>query len=148
VTECCVLHVEDDDAAACLFRLALDKADIRTSVYRVTDGHHALDFLAKSGPYRTARSPDLIILDLNLPQVDGWTVLRELRKLDNCRSMPVIIISTTPRSVVEARALASGAQGYIEKGFSLDSFLAEVKERCGPFLKDQAGAARQANAAL
>src|SRR4051812_36997777 len=62
-----LLHVEDDDAAAVLLRLALDEVGFTGSVYRVTDGEQALLFLRKSDPYGNTRTPQLVVLDLNLP---------------------------------------------------------------------------------
>src|SRR5690349_18735561 len=56
---CTILHVEDEDGSACLFRAALDEAGIGVSVYRVSDGEQALAFLHQAGIYRSARRPEL-----------------------------------------------------------------------------------------
>ena len=131
---CALLHVEDDDAAAFLFRMALDEAEIQTSVYRVSDGQSAMDFLRKAGAYRHARSPDLIVLDLNLPRLDGWTVLAELRKMEEFRSTPVVIGSSAPAFHNARKAHLAGAQRYVQKGFDFHSFVAEVKQCCAVYL--------------
>jgi len=61
-------------------RCALEEANISVSVYRVCDGEQALAFLRKVGQYDIARTPDLVLLDLNTPRLDGWTVLREMQQ--------------------------------------------------------------------
>jgi len=131
--QCDLLHVEDDDAAACLFRWALDEAALPVSVYRVSDGEQALDFLRKSGRYQKARTPTLMVLDLNLPGVDGWTVLAEKQKDRDLQSIPVIVLSTAPVRENQSRALAAGAQQYLEKPEDFDLFVQQVKACCGPF---------------
>src|SRR5690348_95965 len=80
VERCAILHVEDHDADAYLFRAALDHAGLGVSIYRVSDGEQALAFLHKSGIYDKAPGPDLVVLDLNMPRVDGWTVLRNVKE--------------------------------------------------------------------
>ncbi|MFL6449204.1 MAG: hypothetical protein ACJ746_16180 [Bryobacteraceae bacterium] len=71
-----LLHIEDDDAAPFLFRLALDEIGFTGTVYRVTNGEDALLFLGKSGAYQNARTPRLVVLDLNLPKRDGSFLLK------------------------------------------------------------------------
>jgi CheY-like chemotaxis protein len=66
---CALLHVEDADAVS--FRAALDEAGIAVSVYRVSNGEQALAFLNKSGDYELARRPAVVVLDLNMPEMDG-----------------------------------------------------------------------------
>lgn len=132
--QCAVLHVEDDDAAAFLFRLALDQAEMPVSVYRVSDGGQALDFLRKIEPYQKARTPALLVLDLNLPRVNGWAVLAERQKDAALQSIPVLVLSTAPARETRPKALAAGAQYYLEKPFDFEQLVQEVKTYCRPFL--------------
>lgn len=129
-----LLHVEDDDAAAFLFRLALDEAQLSASVYRVSDGEQALDFLRKTGRYQKARTPALMVLDLNMPRVDGWTVLAERQKDPALQSIPAIVLSTASAQQNESRAVRAGAQFYWEKPSDFDVLVQQVKTCCGPFL--------------
>lgn len=129
-----MLHVEDDDSAAFLFRLALDEAEFSVSVYRVSDGEQALQFLRKSAPYQNAYTPKLIVLDLNLPKRDGWSVLAEIQKDEELRSIPVIVLSTAPTYINQDRAIANGAQSYLEKVNDFDLLVNQVKHSCGSFL--------------
>src|SRR3954452_22356258 len=132
--QCALLHVEDDDAAAFLFRLALDEAELQVSVYRVSDGEQALDVLRKRGRYQKARTPALIVVDLNMPRIDGWTVLAERQKDYALQSIPTIVLSTASAQQNASRAIAAGAQFYVEKPTDFDLFVQQVKTCCGPFL--------------
>ena len=134
MNQCALLHVEDDDASAFLFRLALDEAELQASVYRVSDGKQALDFLRKADPYQNAHTPVLIVLDLNMPRIDGWTVLAERQKDPVLRSIPAIVLSTACARHHQARAFALGAQQYLEKPLEFDSLVQQVRTYCGPFL--------------
>ncbi len=129
-----LLHVEDDDGSAFLFRAALDEAEITASVYRVSDPETALEFLLKQGQYERAGTPRVIVLDLTLPRHDGWWLLRQLRNDDGLRSIPVVIVSTEPSADTRPTALAAGAHAYIEKPFEFSVFVDEVKAICSPLL--------------
>ena len=118
-----VLHVEDDDAAAYLFRVALEEANIPAVVYRVSDGEQALAFLQLTHPYEHAPHPRVAIIDLNLPRVDGWTVLAEVQK----SGIPAIVVTTSASRSDRIRALGLGARAYITKSNSFDDFVTEIK---------------------
>src|SRR6202044_3513639 len=90
-----LLHVEDEDGAAFLFRHAIREAGLTAVVFRVSNGEEALAFLRKSGPYAQAERPRLMVLDLNLPKIDGLAVLRRVRNDESLRNIPVIVISTS-----------------------------------------------------
>ena len=74
-----LLHVEDDDAASFIFRAALDEARIPATLFRVTSAETAIAFLRRAHPYERAKTPRLIVLDLRLPQRDGWRLLSKLQ---------------------------------------------------------------------
>src|SRR3954469_19418059 len=93
-----LLHVEDDDASAVLLRLALDEVGFAGSVYRVSNGEEALSFLRKSFPYQNARTPELVVLDLNLPKRDGWYVLAEKRCDPVLKNISFVVMSTASAS--------------------------------------------------
>jgi CheY-like chemotaxis protein len=134
LNNCVILHVEDDDAAACLFRLVLDEAGITASVYRVSDGEQALLFLRKQPPYEKARTPQLAVVDLNMPKVNGWELLATRQSDAALKPIPFIVMSTAPASKSAAKALKSGAQHYIEKPATFDELVQQVQTYCKPFL--------------
>jgi CheY-like chemotaxis protein len=134
VQSCAVLHVEDEDSSACLFRTALDHAGIAVSVYRVSDGHEALAFLNHSGIYKMARRPELIVLDLNMPRVDGWTVLSTVCANDELRTIPVVVLSTSSQPEDQTRALSLGARRYVIKPDDFYGLVQEVESICADLL--------------
>jgi DNA-binding response OmpR family regulator len=127
-----VLHVEDDDAAAYLFRVALEEANIPAVVYRVSDGEQALAFLQNRHPYEHAPRPRVAIIDLNLPRVDGWTVLEEVREAN----LPAFIVTTSTSRADHVRALALGARAYVTKSSSFDDFVVEIRTAFNDKLPD------------
>jgi CheY-like chemotaxis protein len=118
-----VLHVEDDDAAAYLFRVALEEANIPAVVYRVSDGEQALAFLQQHEPYEHAPHARVAVIDLNLPRVDGWTVLAEVQRT----GIPAIVVTTSQSRADRIRALGLGALAYVIKSNSFDDFVTEIK---------------------
>lgn len=129
-----LLHVEDDDSIAFLLRAALDEIGASVSVYRVSDGEQALAFLHRSGAYQEAAPPELILLDLNLPKVDGWEVLHEIQRNEALRAIPVIVCSASQRKEDRERALSAGARRYVVKPAKFSLWLDEVKSALTSFL--------------
>jgi CheY-like chemotaxis protein len=129
-----LLHVEDDDSFAFLLRAALDEIGASISVYRVSDGEQALAFLHRSGVYQEAVPPELILLDVNLPRVDGWEVLHEIQRNEALRAIPVIVCSASRRKEDRERALSAGARRYVVKPAKFSLWLDEVKSALTSFL--------------
>jgi len=129
-----LLHVEDEDGAAFLFRNAVREAGLQAIVFRVSNGEEALAFLRKSGPYANAERPRLMVLDLNLPKIDGLSVLSRMRNDESLRTIPVIVISTSSRQVDKEKAFSLGAKHYIVKPDNFEKLTEQVKETCADFL--------------
>jgi chemotaxis family two-component system response regulator Rcp1 len=91
------------------------------------DGPEALAFLRKEAPLTHVPTPDLIILDLNLPKLLGTEVLRRLRQLPAYRATPVVILSSAPRSQQEGRCLQLGANAYVEKSVNYYAYFSSIK---------------------
>ncbi len=125
--KCGLLHIEDDDSVAFLFRAALDEAQITVSVYRVSSAEAALQFLCKLHPYERAKTPRLILLDLTLPGRDGWWLLAEAQKNDELRSIPIVVMGTESVLKSGEKALNAGATLYIEKPFEWYLLVERVK---------------------
>jgi CheY-like chemotaxis protein len=132
-----LLHVEDDDSVAFLLRAALDELGASISVYRVSDGEQALAFLHRAGVYQEAAAPELILLDINLPRMDGWEVLQEIQQDETLRTIPVVVCSASPRMEDRERALAAGARRYLVKPAKFSLWLDEVKSALTSFLPAQ-----------
>jgi CheY-like chemotaxis protein len=132
-----LLHVEDEDGAAFLFRNAVREAGLQAIVFRVSNGEEALLFLRQSGPYANAERPRLVALDLNMPKIDGLTVLSRMRNDESLRTIPVIVISTSSRLADQQKAFALGAKHYIVKPDSFEKLTEQVKAACAEFLTSE-----------
>lgn len=123
-----ILLAEDDPADAHLFKVALSENHILVDLHQVGDGREVLEFLLHQGPrFADAPRPDLILLDLNMPLMDGRECLAELKKHDALRDIPVVILTT---SEVERDVIASyslGASGYITKPVDIAQFISAIR---------------------
>lgn len=129
-----LLHVEDEDGSAFLFRRAVREAGFAALVFRVSNGEEALAFLRKSGPYVDAERPHLMVLDLNLPKIDGLAVLSRIRGDESLKSLPVVVLSTSSRPADKEKAFSLGALHYIVKPDNFDELTQQVKSACAVFL--------------
>jgi CheY-like chemotaxis protein len=118
-----ILLAEDNRGDVLLVQKALALHNVSYHLHLVQDGGEALDFLARIGIGREAPCPDLILLDLNLPKVDGTAILEELRKHPECACTPVIVISSSDTSRDRQRIEALGVARYFHKPTNLDDFL-------------------------
>ena len=125
-----LLYVEDEDAAVFLLETALKEACIPVRLYRVSDGEQALAFLTRSGRYEKAPRPDLILLDVNLPRKNGLEVLAEIQSSESLRSIPTVIFTSSALASDRTKSLALGAQEYITKPSTFDTFLEAVTRVC------------------
>ncbi|HEX5042817.1 MAG TPA: response regulator [Candidatus Polarisedimenticolaceae bacterium] len=120
-----LLLVEDSVADARLFQHRLRDCDPDATLSVVRDGASAMDTLDQiiEG---TAPSPDILVLDLSLPVLKGWSVLRYVKRSPLLRFIPIIVLSNskTPRDV--ERAYAEGASSFVHKGRDLDAFFRAV----------------------
>jgi len=117
-----VLLVEDDPGDAYLMVETMKKSKLRINMHLVDDGVKAMAFLRREDPYQDAVTPDLILLDLNMPRKDGRQVLREIKGDETLKHLPVVILTT---SQAEADVIGSynlGANCYIPKPVGLREF--------------------------
>lgn len=90
-----ILLVEDNEGDIILTLRALEKAQIYNGISVTKNGEEALQYLRKEGKFREVETPDLILLDINLPKIDGKEVLSEIKKDDSFRVIPVVILTTS-----------------------------------------------------
>jgi CheY-like chemotaxis protein len=129
-----ILLVEDNPADVSLIQRAVAECgnNIRLSV--VSNGRDALAFLRKDPPFMHAPALALILLDLNLPILDGYQVLGELRRLPPPQALPVVIFSSADKDTAEPLCLHLGASEYVQKPSTLDAFFAAIKAIVGHWL--------------
>ena len=124
-----ILMAEDDNGHATLVQRNLKRAGIVNPILHFKDGQQVLDFLFRRGDY-AGREPDgpvVLVLDINMPRVDGVEVLRQLKQNEHTVKIPVIVLTTTddPREV--QRCYELGCNVYILKPVSYDDFIEAIK---------------------
>lgn len=122
-----VLLVEDNPGDVRLTREALKEGKVHNNLSVARDGVEALAFLRREGEYADAPRPDVILLDLNLPRMDGREVLAEVKADPALRSIPVVILTTSEAERDITRAYELHANCYITKPVDLDQFITVVK---------------------
>ncbi len=118
-----ILLAEDNPADILLVRKALDQHQIPHALHVVRDGEEALTFIEGMGEPDGDPCPDVVLLDLNLPKIDGPEVLTELRKHPECARTPVIVISSSDAHKDRERMAGLGISRYFRKPSDLDGFL-------------------------
>jgi chemotaxis family two-component system response regulator Rcp1 len=127
-----VLLVEDNPADVRLTQEAFKDAKVHINLRIAPDGEKAMAFLRREGEHTDVPLPDLILLDLNLPQKDGREVLKEIKENPKLKSIPVVILTTSESAEDILRSYQVQANCYITKPVNLDGFL-KVVERIDSF---------------
>jgi two-component system, chemotaxis family, response regulator Rcp1 len=124
---CEVLLVEDNPADARLTREALSESRMLNKLHHVKDGIEALQFLRREGSFQDAPTPDVILLDLNLPRKDGRQVLSEMKQDPELRLIPVVVLTTSEAERDILKSYELHANCYITKPVDLDKFIYIVR---------------------
>ncbi|WP_318206035.1 response regulator [Streptomyces sp. SCL15-4] len=123
-----VLLVEDDPGDELMTREAFEDNKIGNTLHVVRDGEEALDFLYRRGDYAGAPTPDLILLDLNLPKYDGRQVLERIKSDPDLAHIPVVVLTTSSAEEDILRSYKLHANAYVTKPVDLDQFIAAVRQ--------------------
>jgi two-component system, chemotaxis family, response regulator Rcp1 len=122
-----ILLVEDSPSDAKLTMEALEAGKIANNLNHVIDGVDAMDYLRQRGKYSKAKRPDLIMLDLNLPRMDGRDVLRQLKSDASLRTIPIIVLTTSRADKDILQSYELNANCYITKPVDFPNFIDVVK---------------------
>lgn len=122
-----ILLVEDNPGDARLAQEAIREAQVRNNLNWVEDAIEAMTFLRKEGKHRAAPRPDLILLDLNLPRKDGRELLAEIKKDDELKRIPVIVLTTSEAEEDISRSYRLKANCYITKPPQLHQYVHVIK---------------------
>lgn len=122
-----LLLVEDNPNDVFLLRKAFEKSGVNFYFNIATDGKEALDYLNKKEKYEQAKTPGIIILDLNLPKKNGFEVLKEIKNDKQLKKIPVIIFTTSASEEDIARSYELSANCYIVKPSSYKELLKVVE---------------------
>lgn len=122
-----ILLVEDNIGDVRLIEEALKQDNMDFCLYAVYDGEEAMDFVRRRGIYTNVPTPDIILLDLNLPNKDGREVLTELKSDPELRRIPVIIVSSSDQEDDVSFCYNAHANCYVKKIIEFDTFMNAFK---------------------
>lgn len=130
-----ILLVEDDAGHARLIEKNLRRAGVANEIIHLDNGQKAVDFLFNEGEYagQENKVPFLILLDLNMPVLDGYQVLSRIKANDRTRRIPVVMLTTTENPQEISRCYSLGCNIYVTKPVEYDSF-SEAIRNLGLFL--------------
>ena len=122
-----ILMVDDSMGDIRLAQEALKEGRVRNRLSVAHDGEQAMAFLRREDGYEDAPRPDLVLLDLNMPRMDGRQVLAEIKGDPSLRSIPVVVLTTSEAEADIVKAYDLHANAYITKPVDLEAFLDAVK---------------------
>jgi two-component system, chemotaxis family, response regulator Rcp1 len=122
-----ILLVEDNPGDVRLTQEALREGRIRNRLSVVEDGEEAMRYLRREGEFAQAARPDVVILDLNLPRMNGREVLREMKGDPRLKSIPVVVLSSSEAEQDVVAAYDLHANCYVTKPVDLDQFVRAIQ---------------------
>lgn len=122
-----ILLVEDNPGDIRLTQEAMKESKFKNNLSIATDGVEAMEFLKKQGKYKDTPIPDLVLLDLNLPKMDGREVLEQMKSIDEFKKIPVVILTTSNAEKDIAKSYELHANCYINKPVDLEQFFEVVR---------------------
>lgn len=123
-----ILLVEDDPGDVLMTQEAFEHHRIRNPLHVVTDGAAALRFLRREGEHTGATRPGLILLDLNLPLMNGREVLAEIKSDEELRSIPVVVLTTSQAEEDIVRSYNLHANAYVTKPVDFTCFMEVIRQ--------------------
>lgn len=123
-----VLLVEDNPGDVRLTQEGFREGRLRNNLHVTMDGEEALAFLNQEGDHADAPRPDLVLLDLNLPKIDGHEVLRRMKEDAELKGIPVVILTTSSQEADIRRAYENQASSFITKPVNFDKFVDLVRD--------------------
>jgi CheY-like chemotaxis protein len=122
-----VLLVEDNENDVELTREGFRMSKLEVDMHRAKDGEECMAFLRKQGSHVGAPTPDIILLDLNMPRMDGREVLAEISNDENLRHLPVVILTTSQEEQEILKMYQLRCSSYIVKPVNFEQFLRVIK---------------------
>ncbi|MGC5019998.1 response regulator [Micromonospora sp. DT47] len=117
-----ILVVDDDPGDVLMIEEALEDSEIDKVIDVVSDGQEAMEFLRRQGRHTEARRPDMILLDLNMPRMDGRQVLGEVKQDEDLRAIPIVVLTTSNADTDIVGSYTLQANAYVTKPIDLDDF--------------------------
>jgi CheY-like chemotaxis protein len=123
-----ILLVEDDPGDVLMTREAFADYKLRNKLHVVDDGAEAMAFLRQEGRYADRPRPDLVLLDLNLPRMDGREVLEAIKSDPELASIPVVVLTTSEAEDDVLRSYSLHANAYVTKPVDFERFIEVVRQ--------------------
>ncbi|MET0414646.1 MAG: response regulator [Actinoplanes sp.] len=117
-----ILVVDDDPGDVLMIEEALADSDVDKIIDVVSDGEEAMEFLRAEGRHLKARRPDVILLDLNMPRMDGRQVLGAVKQDEDLRTIPIVVLTTSNADTDMVGSYTLQANAYVTKPIDLDDF--------------------------
>lgn len=117
-----ILVVDDDPGDVLMIEEALEDSDVDKVIDVVNDGQEAMEFLRREGRHTEAHRPDVILLDLNMPRMDGRQVLGEVKQDEDLRTIPIVVLTTSNADTDIVGSYTLQANAYVTKPIDLDDF--------------------------
>ncbi|UJP65958.1 response regulator [Mongoliitalea daihaiensis] len=110
-----ILLVDDSEHDAFLIKEALEEQEFLSNFSHVINGQEAINFLQKLSPFENVETPDLILMDINMPVMDGHESLKRIKEMDAFKDIPILMLSTSSRKEDIIRAYRGQSSSYIVK---------------------------------
>ena len=123
-----VLLVEDDPGDVLMTREAFEDYKVQNQLHVVNDGTEAMAFLRREGEHADKPRPDLVLLDLNLPRMDGREVLQAIKSDPDLASIPMVVLTTSEAEEDVLRSYSLHANAYVTKPVDFDRFIQVVRQ--------------------
>lgn len=126
-----MLLIEDDPSHRLLIRRSLENHGVSNEVSEAVDGQDGLDYIYGVGVYADRKKypmPDLVILDIKMPRIDGFGVLEKLKSDPKMKRIPVIMLTTSSRDEEIAKGYECGANAYVTKPLDFDDFAKKLHD--------------------
>jgi CheY-like chemotaxis protein len=123
-----ILLVEDDPGDVLITREAIESSKVANRLNVVSNGEEALQFLRREAPFADAPRPGLILLDLNLPRLDGREVLARTKSDPDLRRIPIVVLTTSSSDEDIVRSYDLHANAYVTKPVDFDQFMSVVRQ--------------------
>jgi CheY-like chemotaxis protein len=122
-----ILLAEDNDNDVELTRQGFKKCKLLLNLHHVKDGEECMAFLRKEGKYSTAPTPDLLLLDMNMPRMDGREVLAEMVSDETLNAIPIVVLTTSAQDEEILKMYKLRCSSYIIKPVDFEQFLRVVR---------------------
>lgn len=128
------LLVDDNEDDVFLTREAFESSNLKVDLHHVDNGEKCLQFLRKQGPYADVPTPDLILLDMHMPVMNGHEVLTEIVGDANLRHLPVVVLTTSYEAADIQKMYSLRCSSYITKPLDFDNFVKAIGQMTGYWL--------------